>query len=266
MASSSFSFDKYIDNPGGEGSSFASNRSMYKNMYKDKFNKVLVREQGRIEYTVYRTGDTEDSYLIHMKIPSEVIEKFYYDVVVRLFTKDNALKSNASLREYRVQFYSNDPAFVYTFTHAFAKHNMIIEDLKPKMTKESLRTVAKVKNPNDNVWYVKSLYFAYLTMEKYSLFNRPMLNQHAIKYTKRTLLQNVMPAAEKVKLRQEAAEKLAKEERESKLKAAKAKEDAARTSSGDHNTKQIKKTSMVGSVKHIKSTKPTKRSKRTGNG
>ena len=41
-------FDKYIDNPSG-GSVF-TNRNMYKNMYKDKFDKILLRENGNIHY------------------------------------------------------------------------------------------------------------------------------------------------------------------------------------------------------------------------
>ena len=77
-------FDKYIDNPSG-GSSVVTNRNMYKEMYKQKFNAVLVREQGKINYSVYKAKDNTDSYFIHMKIPSEVIPKFYYDVVIRLF-------------------------------------------------------------------------------------------------------------------------------------------------------------------------------------
>ena len=40
-------FDKYIDNPAGKGA-VVTNRSMYKTMYTDKFNKVLLRENGNI--------------------------------------------------------------------------------------------------------------------------------------------------------------------------------------------------------------------------
>ena len=78
------SFDRYIDNPSG-GSVF-TNRNIYKNMYRRKFGNVLVREQGQIKYTVYKSGDAFDSYYIHIKVPSEVIDNFYYDVVIRLFT------------------------------------------------------------------------------------------------------------------------------------------------------------------------------------
>ena len=186
-------------------------------MYKSKFDKVLLRENGKIEWKVYRSNDGEDSYYIYMKIPSEVIESFYYDVVIRLFTKENKKKSNVNLREYAVEFYSNDPAFVFTFAHAFSKNKLFIKDLEPKMSKTALKDVAKVKNPKDNVWYVKSLYFAYLTMERYHLFNRTVLNQHSTKYNKKELLSKITYATEKVEARQQAQEKLDKEKAKAKL-------------------------------------------------
>ena len=54
-------FDKYIDNPAGKGN-VITNRSMYKQMYKDKFNKVMVREQGKIEYKFF-VKELIDKYL-----------------------------------------------------------------------------------------------------------------------------------------------------------------------------------------------------------
>jgi len=207
------SFDKYIDNPSG-GQVF-TNRQMYKAMYKQKFDAVLVREQGQINYVVYRSEDENDSYYIHIKVPSEVIDNFYYDVVIQLYTTDNTKKNNVNLREYGAKFYSNDPAFVYTFAHSFKQNNLFIKDLEPKMMKRALKEKAEIKNPKDNVWYVKSLYFAYLTMEKYHLFNRPMLNQHSIKYDRKALLSKVTAADIKVADRQHEQELLdAKKKRE----------------------------------------------------
>ena len=214
-------FDKYIDNPSG-GQIF-TNRQVYKAMYKDKFDKVLVREQGQVQYTVYKTNDANDTYYIHFKIPSEVVDRFYYDVVIQLYTLDNADKTSANLRKYFVKFYSNDPAFVYTFAHSFKKNNLFIRDLEPKMSQKALKEKADVRNPKDNVWYVKSLFFAYLCMEKYSLFNRPMLNQHAIKYDKRIWATKVTDADIKVAARQKEQEKInqrIKKEKEEAKKAA----------------------------------------------
>lgn len=250
------SFDKYIDNPSG-GASVITNRNMYKDMYKSKFDRVLLRESGKIEWKAYYTNDSQDSFYIYMKIPSEVIEKFYYDVVIRLYTTENKKKSNANLREHAVEFYSNDPAFVYTFAHAFNKNNLFIKDLESKMSKTALKDAAKVKNPKDNVWYVKSLYFAYLTMERYHLFNRSILNQNGKKYNKKDLLSQITHATEKIEARQQAQQKLDKE----KTKAKKIERKDTDLQSKHTKTSNIVKTSIVSKTSRI--TNRVKTTKRT---
>jgi hypothetical protein len=247
------SFDKYIDNPSGEAT-VITNRNMYKDMYKSKFDKVLLRENGKIDWKVYYTNDANDSFYVYLKIPSEVIENFYYDVVVRLFTTDNKKKSNVKLREYAVEFYSNDPAFVYTFAHSFKKNNLFIKDLESKMSPTALKTVAKTKNPKDNVWYVKSLYFAYLAMERYNLFNRTILKQHGRKYNKRELLAQITHATEKVEARQKAQEKLEKEKREKKKK---------ERPTSDFQSKNSKITGISRTPMVTKTSKTTKTVKKT---
>ena len=241
-------FDKYIDNPSGK-STVVTNRQMFKNMYKDKFDKLLVREQGSIKYTVYTSGAI---YYIHMKIPSEVVPNFYYDVVVELYTKRNELKNKTTLREYDVRFYSNDPAFVYTFAHAFSKSDMYIKDLESKSNRLALTHKANVKNPKDEVWYVKSLFFAYLTMEKYNLFSRAILENQAKPYDKNTLLSNIMNADDKIRLRQSEFEKLSKSEKkntEVKTSSNRRKEDTG----GSDNIKITKTTPITP-----RKTRPTK--------
>lgn len=256
------SFDKYIDNPAG-GSTVITNRNMYKDLYKSKFDKILLRESGIIKWKVYYANDGQDSFYIHIQVPSEVIEKFYYDVVIRLFTTENKKKSNVNLREYAVEFFSNDPAFVYTFAHAFNKNHLFIKDLEPKMSKTALKVVAKIKNPKDNVWYVKSLYFAYLAMERYNLFNRTILKQHSTKYDKRELLSKIIHAAEKIEARQIAQEKLNKEKARSKKIERKDKE----LQSKHTKTSNIAKTSITSKIsKNTKTVKTTKQTsmKRSG--
>ena len=255
------SFDKYIDNPSG-GQVF-TNRQMYKAMYKSKFDKILVREQGQIKFTVYKSEDANDSYYIHMKIPSEVIEKFYYDVVIQLFTTENSKKNNVNLREYAVKFYSNDPAFVYTFAHSFKKNNLFIKDLEPKMLKRALKDKAEIRNPKDNVWYVKSLVFAYLTMEKYHLFNRPMLNQHAIKYSKNIILPKITSADIKVKDRQHEQELLEEKQRREKESKRKELQNRANPKKLVSVSKVTKVSNVTKTSKVTKTGKVTKRSKIT---
>ena len=258
------SFDKYIDNPSG-GSVF-TNRNMYKRMYKEKFDAVLVREQGQIKYTIYKTEDAFDTYFIHFKIPSEVIDNFYYDVVIKLYTTDNIKKNDANLRNYAVAFFSNDPAFVYTFAHSFAANNLFIDELKTKMMKRALTDKAEVKNPKDDVWYVKSLFFAYLAMEKYGLFNRSMLNQRSKKYKKSDLLKDITPADIKVKDRQHEQELLDERIRKEKEAARRARQKQVNQqhASAISKTSPITKTAKVSNT--TKTTKTSKSTKIIGKG
>lgn len=241
-------FDKYIDNPSG-GSVF-TNRNMYKNMYKDKFDKILLRENGSIKYTLYVDKDNIDSHYIYLKIPSEVIPKFYYDVVIQLYTNNNSIKNEASLRRYSVKFYSNDPAFVYTFAHSFNKNGLFISDLSSKMSKQALRQKATIRNPKDDIWYVKSLFFAYLAMEKYNLFSKPIYNTNAKPYRKKELLNNITQAEAKVSARQKAAEDLEKEKKK-ELEKQKREKQASRNinvSTKKSTVSNISKTSKVSKI------------------
>ena len=263
------SFDRYIDNPSG-GAVF-TNRNMYKAMYKAKFDTILVREQGHIDFKVFKSEDAQDAYYIYMKIPSEVISNFYYDVVVKLYTNDNAKKNGAVLRNYAAQFFSNDPAFVYTFAHTFVVNHLFVEELKTKMIKRAYKENATVKNPKNNVWYVKSLYFAYLTMEKYGLFHRSMLNQHSQKYRKNDLLQLITPSDVKINNRQREQEKLDAQKRKEKEDARRARQqprnvnvstDKAKSSPVSRVTKSVSK---VPSTRSVRSTKTTTMRKKTNN-
>lgn len=252
-------FEQYIQNPMGVANSVISNREMYRVLYTKKLDQILVREIGylnRMEYHLYKDSKR---YLAYLKIPSEAIPNFFYDVVIE-FTepekKDKKLIGN-SLKDYNVRFYSNDPSFVFTFTHAFLKNDMFIKELSDKMSKKALKERADEKNPHNIVGYVKSLYFAYIIMNRKDLFNR-------IKYTEtfnlKTLKVKITEADIKIKQRQDAALELSKEN--------KRKRNVNKRNQEDHLEKDIpirpnaiKKSGLIGSSKTTPSVKPIKNSK-----
>ena len=209
-------FNKYMDNP-SQGTSTFTNRGMYQQMYRKRFDTLMVREQGRIAYKIYKTNNATDSFYIHLKIPSEELLNFYYDVVVELYTRENVQKTATNLRAYNVRFFSNDHAFIFSFAHAFNKHGLFIPVLQNKMLKQSLKEKAMTRNPRDDIWYVKSLCFAFYAMERYSLFTRSALNQKAVKYNQTEFLKNITSAQDKldqhnkVKSDQKAKKKLESE-------------------------------------------------------
>lgn len=199
----SMSFDDYIQNPMGKENAVISNRNMYRDLYKAKLDKILVRENGKIEYKCYSIGI---KYLCYLKIPSEVVPNFYYDVLIE-FTPPKKLIHGGSLKDFSVRFFSNDPSFVYTFAHAFIKNGLFITTFEDKMSKEAIQKVAKEKNPNNQVGYVKSLYFAYLFMQSRGLFNKL---RYVDIYRENAVKREIMHADEKIKLRQELASSEAK--------------------------------------------------------
>lgn len=248
-------YTQYINNPLGEKNSVITNRGMYQKMYREKLDKILLREGGKVKYDLYKS---KDKYYIHFKIPSEVIEKFYYDTIIEFYTDDALKEKSITLRDYYVRFYSNDPAFVYTFGHAFIENNIFISDLETKMPKEVRTTVAKEKNPKNLVGYVKSLFFAYLLIGDYGLFSKSIYDKTASKYNKLLLLKEVEHAKDKIKKRQEAGDKKRKQERREKA-------NETRFDGRDTNTKNSTTSNKVIRTKTtslVKKTNMIRRSKK----
>ncbi|MGL5330902.1 MAG: hypothetical protein ACRDD7_16685 [Peptostreptococcaceae bacterium] len=257
-------FDQYIANPMGIKNAVYSNREIYRKMYGEKLDKILVREVGKIKYKLYKKDDV---YIAHLKIPSEPIKDFYYDVVIQFYTDKNELQLSRDLKDYYVKFYSNDPSFVYTFAHAMITNDMFIRDLVPRMSKEAVKRVAVEKNPKDEIGYVKSIYFAYLIMRSYSLFSKVNYESYAEKYNKKNLLKEIVHADEKIEARQKAAEELSKEKKKTKQKEKQnidknrgfSNTDNVKVTSGINNISNIKSTNKIGSNKNIKNTSKIKR-------
>lgn len=248
-------FGQYINNPLGEKNSVITNRGMYQKMYRDKLDKILLREGGKVKYTLYTD---KNNYYVYFKIPSEVIDKFYYDTIIEFYTNDPIVAKSQSLKDYNVRFYSNDPSFVYTFAHAFIKHDLFIKDLTTKMSKLAVKEKAKEKNPGNLVGYVKSLFFAYLLMGDYGLFSKTLYSYNAEKYNKSKLLKLIDHADNKIKARQEAEDAERK-----KRKREKANEERFTnrniTTSSTKPTLGIKKTKSVGTVGRSKTTSKIKK-------
>lgn len=251
-------FGGYIDNPMGKKNAVFSQRDMYKKLYTEKLDKIILREGSKFTYRLFY-DKAKDRYFCHIKVPSETIDKFYYDTVIMFYSDDPMAKGHSNLRHYFVKFYSNDPAFVYTFAHAFIENEIFIEELVPKMAKKAVKDVAKEKNPENIVGYVKSIYFAYLIMQKYSLFEKINYSTQGKKFTAKELLSDVMDASKKVALRQEEGEKLNARKKREKISAANANRNTEISSKTTDRISPIKKTSTTSKVGSTKFVKPIKK-------
>ena len=163
-------FEDYINNPMGKGSAVmsAAHREVMRMQYKKKFDNILLREKGKLDYRLFKDSKS-NTYWVYVKIPSELCKDFYYDTIIKFYADEKVKGGGKNLFKYYAEFYSNDPAFVYTYAYVFSHNNLFIRELTSKMSKEALRKAPVEKNPTESVGYVKSLYFVYLLMENRNL-------------------------------------------------------------------------------------------------
>lgn len=199
-------FEQYVNNPMGSAVLSVAIRENIRNDYLKRYDQLLLRENGKITYKLYYDSK-KNIYVAHFKIPSETVEKFYYDTLIK-FTANSDVKENANnLLKYDVKFYSNDPAFVFTYAHTFETKGLFIDELKPKMSKLANKKEAKEKNPKNDVGYIKSIYFAYLTLKRSGIANRDRFEAESTALSFRYLLNQIEDADKKIDARQEAGKK-----------------------------------------------------------
>lgn len=197
-------FEQFISNPLGRNSAVltVNARQTIMDSYAKKWDVILLRENGNINYHLYK-DDRHNAYYGHFKIPSETVKNFYYDVVVKFTADARVGEGGRDLFKYSVQFYSNDPSFVYTYAYVFNKNDMFIKELTNRMDMDALRKPPKERNPHQNTGYVKTIVFAYLFMKSKKLNEKPRFETSAATYTREHLSGNIENADEKIKNRKE---------------------------------------------------------------
>ena len=210
-------FQQYIDNPLGKKSAVYGAREVYKALYTKKYGAVLLRENGTFNTVMYYDKKS-DRHFIHMKVPSEVVKDFYYDVVVEFYPISIGNKTDPTLRNYGVRFFSNDPAFVFTYEYVFSKNDLLIKELKPRASKVALRNKPDERNPYLTPGYVKSLYFCFLHMQSRSLFNKVHWKNYAQPFSAKVLVASVEDSDKKVAERQELGKETERKKYRDKLK------------------------------------------------
>lgn len=257
------SFQQYIDNPMGKRNAVFSQRNMYKQLYTEKFDKVFLREAGKINYTLY-IDPKKDRYVAHIKVPSETVKNFYYDAVIMFYSNDPAVKMSSSLQDYHVKFFSNDPAFVFTYLRVFLKNDLFIEELKPKASKLALKQDPKVTNPYEIPGYSKILYFAYLFMKSKNLFAKHMYTSFGVRYSTKALVDAVehtdIKIAERQELGAEQAKEQAKQKREERREQRTSTSREVYSPSGNiKQSKAVMRTKTTGTTKNVNTVKTTRK-------
>lgn len=264
-------FQQYIDNPMGRRNAAFSQRDMYRALYTDKYDKLFLREAGKINFALY-VDEKNDRYVAHIKIPSETVKNFYYDAVIMFYATDAAPKSSSSLQNYYVKFFSNDPAFVFTYLRVFLKNDLFFEDLKSKSSKLALTKDPKITNPYEVPGYCKVLYFAFLFMKSKNLFAKHMYTSYGKKYNRKAFVNTVehtdIKIAERQRLGEEEARNQAlakREERKATRASTYSDQSDAESSNTAKGVRTTRSTNVISKTKSVNMTKRTSTVKRTTN-
>lgn len=247
MAQLKMTLNEYINNP--MGGRIMTQRGMYKQSYDDKFDKLLLRENGKIEYHLFKTNE---KYVIYFKMPSESLQGLYYDVVLEFTPRDNDAKVSSDLKNYNVRFFSNDRAFIFTYAYAFKDHGLLINDFETKLG-IAVKEKPETTNPQLMIGYVKEFYFAYRVIVTKGLFNKAVFTANLKSYSPASLKAKIASGQDKM-------------DEYDKLKAAEVKHKRANKISNKGEviqstkvTKTTKNVSIVQKVKSMSTVKPIKK-------
>ena len=190
---------QYVQNPTGNKKSRAhmvGQAGLAKSMYTEKYNKIILKTAGAFAHRLFRAPD-DSRFIIMIKIPSESTPEAMYDVGVEFYTENEVCMKETTLDRYFIRFFSNDPNFTFTYAFTYYRNEMIIPELKDKLSPQSLREPPKTTNPHEELGYCKSLYFAQLFIDMKGLTQK-ILWHGAPKISKSAVAGDVMSAENKI--------------------------------------------------------------------
>lgn len=197
--------------------------------YRDKYDQLLSSGK-KFKHDTY-TVTPGNKVIVHIKVPSETVDNFYYDVLFEL----TAEKSAADFRDCDIKVFSNCPSFVYTVAYVFAHWNpdsknpakktgMMIDSLRGKLPRDRMlipgteKALGRkpvhekpvVRNPMGIPLFDKSIYFAIFYMLDEMEYRSTMENHHNVSMSR--VVATVMEF-DKLMAQRKRAEKQAREKK-----------------------------------------------------
>lgn len=146
--------------------------------YREKYEALI--KHAEFKHEIY-TVNPHDRHIVHVKVPSETVDNFYYDVCLEFSGED----PSTDLMNCDVKVFSNSPSFVYSYAYVFAhwvpegrpatgrdsmmidrlrgkmpRDRMLIPGLEQKIGKQPTHDQPVVRNPLGIPLFDKSIYFA----------------------------------------------------------------------------------------------------------
>jgi hypothetical protein len=210
--------NQLLINPTGPYSSLFSRRDRIITELEDRFQKILSRVKGKIEYKIYKV---DKHYLFHLKVPSETLEDLFYDVCIEFYPPDELTENDNSLISYNIKLFSNALNFTFTYTYVMNQFNLLIDALKEKCNDKALKQPPRVRNPIESLGFEKSCYFAALYIKENRLLNKAEIDKILAIWDRKSFLAKIKTDNSKILEYNKLKKRLQEEKKADRKKMAK---------------------------------------------
>lgn len=133
-----------------------------KNNFMQRYVKYMQKNE-TMALEIYRDNKTTMDYsevFYHFQFPSDSNPEVLYDVVLRFYTTDPAVRKDTTLRNYKIQVFSNSPGFAFQFAYVYYKNGLMIKEFEDHYSPMALNTPPEKSNPLKAVGYDYTVFFA----------------------------------------------------------------------------------------------------------
>lgn len=223
----------------GKGES-AMNRKLIRDALLTKYSKYIQKKGSLINTHAYVTANGE--YYFHIVLPSETERDNTYDIVIHLYDPEKKLLGSASVRDYELHLFSNDPSFAYTHAYVYNQNGLLLTSLADdKLGKDFIKKAPVVRNRYQVVNYDKYLFFAVNYLSEERRISRVWLTTHATTFLQLIVYKKVRTLPTIMKEYQKAERQLRKEMKYEKEQTKEAKKKERK---GPKTVKPIRGTNM----------------------
>ena len=121
--------------------------------------KALVKRKDRGKFVAVAFFTNDNNVRVWIKVPSTKYVNISYDVVLDLdFTESNYI-TNAT-----VKYYTNSPAWMFTYAFVANENEYIIDELKDYVSDKALTEDPRITNPTASFGFEKVTHFALLCL------------------------------------------------------------------------------------------------------
>jgi hypothetical protein len=183
LSSVKYTIQSFINDPlGSKGITETKYRKAQLEKLTRQYEVLLKRHGGKFKWKVYQVAD---SIIMKVEVPSETVSNVTYDACVEFL---GVSSTNTSLLDKNIRIFSNNAAFTFSCAYVFEKQGLLIPYFRSKLTAESLEKAPKIRNPNEEMNYEKSIVFAMMFIRQFRLHmfenygkERTLLNKISVK-------------------------------------------------------------------------------------